>query len=246
MKRTGTIFFTALMLSAPLIAQQQLFLEEQEISTEEGNINAWVMPVTGDLENALDHLEDYCKDRSGIRMKSEGDYLLMAEEVSIPTITTSRGDLIGYGFSRESYNAIGIAFKLGYDISLNSEKWHLEMNNLRNYAREFMSYHYGQFYLESIEQAENEIQSLERDLRRKERELNRLERKIENTNDKLSVETDPDRIEGLNEEAATLNAEKEEVNNILPQLRSRIDLLKEDIERYKNESMMFQNAISSL
>lgn len=246
MKKKFSVFFILLLLATPLISQQRVFLQEKEIAMEEYSGTAWIFPVAGDIESALDHLKDYCKERSDVRMRNEGDHLVVAEEVSIPTIATQRGDLIGNGFPHESYNAMGIAFKLGYDIYLNSDMWDMEMNNLRNYAKEFMSYHYERFFAEQIEAVEDQIKTLERDLNREERDVESLNRKIERAGDKIEGETEQEEIEALNTEIATLRADRERLNETIPELQTRIDLLKTDVENLKNQSLTIQSAISSL
>ena len=246
MKKKLSILFSALLISIPLVAQQHLFLEEKEIIIGGNNATAWVFPVEGEIDGALDHLEDYCKERSDIKMKKEGDNLLIAEEVSIATIAKQRGDMIGYGFPLESYNALGIAFKLGYDIYLNSTLWNMEMNNLRNYAKEFMSYHYERSYSERIAAAEDEIKSLERELGKTERDVGKLEKDIERTNGKLADETDPAKVEEMKAELLTLNADLEKLKETIPHLRSRIELLQGDVGNLKDESLTIQSAISSI
>ena len=59
-------------------------------------------PVARDLDEALDDLREYSKDRSDVKMKKDGENLVIAEKVSIPTFVTKRGDLIGYGYINEN------------------------------------------------------------------------------------------------------------------------------------------------
>jgi outer membrane murein-binding lipoprotein Lpp len=243
-KKFSTLF--ALLLPVTLVAQQHISLQEREILIDGNNATAWVFPVAGEIKDALDHLKDYCKERSDVRLKNEGDNLIVAKEVSIPTIATKRGDLIGYGFPVESYNALGIAFRLGYDIYLNSRDWSLEMNNLRNYTKEFISYHYEQTYSDRIKAVEDEIASIEKELGKNEKEIEKLNRDIERTREKIALETDPAKIDEMNAEVTTLTADRERLNNTQPQLRSKAESLRTDVANLKNESLMIQSAISSL
>lgn len=80
-------------------------------------------------------------------MKKGGANLIIAEKVSVPVIITKRGDLIGYGFTKDNYYEIALIFRLGYDISINSKEWAVEMNNFCSYAKAFMSYHYEHYYI---------------------------------------------------------------------------------------------------
>ena len=70
-------------------AQIHLFLEEQVVDMDDGRSSAWVFPVAHDLDLAMGDLQDYCKDRSDVKLKKEGDNILMGEKVSIPTIATT-------------------------------------------------------------------------------------------------------------------------------------------------------------
>ncbi len=246
MKRNVSILVAALLLPVTLLAQQHLFLQEQDIVIDGNNATAWVFPVEGEIDNALDHLKDYCKERSKIKMKNKGTNLLIAEEVSIPAVSTKVGDLIGRGSPFESYNTVGIAFKLGYDIYLNSEQWNQEMTNLRNYAKEFMSYHYERSYKERIEAAEKEIKSLGKELSKGEKEVGKLGKKIDKINGKIADETDALEIQEMEAELTTLTVDQQRLQESLPQLRSRLELLKGDVNNLKNQSLTIQSAIISL
>ncbi len=76
-------------------------------------------------------LPDYCKDRGDVKLKKDGEYIMYGEKLSIPSIASKRGDLVGKGFITESYYGVALIFKLGYDISLNSADWSPEMKNFR-------------------------------------------------------------------------------------------------------------------
>ena len=160
MKKLYSIIVVVILLAGSAEAQIHLFLQEQEINLKDGKSSAWVFPVVNDLEEAMDDLQEYCKDRSDVKLKKDKENLYMAEKVSIPIIATKRGDLIGYGFITENYYGVALVFQMGYDISVNSIEWAVEMKNFRNYAKAFMSYHYEQHYARGIEALEKEIKSL--------------------------------------------------------------------------------------
>jgi len=245
MKRNFSILCALLLLPFMLVAQQHLFLDEKEIVIGENNATAWVFPVEGEIDGALSHLQDYAKERSKLKMKGRGN-MLIAEDVSIPAVANKNGDLIGYGFPLESYNAVGIAFQLGYDVYLNSEQWNQEMTNLRNYAKEFMSYHYERSYSERIESAEKEIKTLNKELAKGEKQVKKLEKKIERTGKKIAGETDPLQTQELEAELTTLTVDQQRLQESLPQLRSRLELLRGDVNNLKNQSLTIQSAIITL
>lgn len=246
MKNLYSTIIAVILLTGSADAQIHLFLQEQEINLKDGRSSAWVFPVARDLDEALDDLKDYCKDRSDVKMKNGGENLIIAEKVSIHTIATKRGDLIGYGFITETYYAIAMVFQMGYDISVNSKEWAVEMSNFRNYAKAFMSYHYEQSYARKISVLEKEIKSLEKQTGQNENKINSMNKKIENLNKKIFKETDEAKTETFKSEIATLESDIQALSDTLPQLRSEIEALQENVDKFKNESHTFQSTIGSI
>jgi phage host-nuclease inhibitor protein Gam len=230
----------------PSLGQIHLFLEEQEITLKDARSWAWVFPVARDMDEALDDLREYTKDRSDVRMRKDGENLMIAEKVSIPTIATKRGDLVGKGFITENYYAVALIFQLGYDISVNSQEWSVEMNNFRNYARDFMSYHYEQSYTRRIDALEKEIKALEREINQNDRKMGNMSRKISNLNTRISKETEEAKIAEYQEEITTLEADIQVINDATPQINSEIQVMQGNVEKLKTESHTFQTAIGSI
>lgn len=239
---SGILLFSALAATA----QIHLFLQEQEVELRDSRSAAWVMPVTGTLEEALNDLRDYCRDRTGVRMRNEGSDQVIAEKVSIPIIITMRGDLIGRGFITENYNGLAMVFQLGYDISLNSRDYPVEMKNFRDYARSFMSYHYEQAYTRRIDALEKEIRSQERDINQNENRIGSMTRRIGNLNDRIEKEEDETRIESYRSEITTLEADIQQLSDGIPGIQSQIEIMKSNVEKLKEELNAYQTTIGSI
>jgi len=246
MKNLYSTIIAVILFAGSADAQIHLFLQEQEINLKDGGSSAWVFPVARDLEEALDDLKEYSKDRSGVKMKNGGENLIIAEKVSIPAIATKRGDLIGYGFITENYYAVAMVFQMGYDISVNSKEWAVEMNNFRSYAKAFMSYHYEQSYARRISVLEKEIKSLEKQTGQNENKINSLNKKIENLNKKIFKETDEAKTETFKSEITTLESDIQALSDTLPQLKSEIEALQGNVDKFKSESHTFQSTIGSI
>ena len=246
MKRILFILIAGILLTGSLEAQIHLFLQEQEVKLDDGTSGAWVFPVARGLDEALDDMKDYCKDRSDVKMRKEGENLLIAEKVSIPTVAIKRGDLVCYGYITENYYAMALVFQLGYDISLNSKEWALEMSNLRNYSREYMSYHYEQSYSRRVKALEKEIKALEKEKGQNENKIGNLNKKVDGISKKMAQETDTEKMEELDAESTTLKSDIQELEDSLPVLQTQIDQLESNVEKLKNESLTFQSTIGSL
>jgi uncharacterized coiled-coil protein SlyX len=245
--KTRLFFLIAgIFISGGIQAQVHLFLQEQDIELKDTRSSGWVFPIAQGFDEAFNDLQQYCRDRSDVRMRKDGDQLYVADKVSMPVIASKRGDLIGFGFATESYNAMAIVFQLGYDISVNRGEWPMEMSNLRNFAKEFMSYHYEQSYARRIDELEKSVKAFERDIDQNERKIGNMEGKIENTRRKIEKETDPAKVTDMENEIATLESDIEELSNALPGLRNDVENMKSNIEKLRNESMTFQNAIASV
>lgn len=246
MKKIYLFLIAGCLLWSSLHAQIHLFIQEQEVNLPDATSMAWVFPVARDLDEALDDLKDYCKDRSDIRMKKRGDNLMIAEEVSIPTIITLRGDMIGYGFITENYYGMAMVFQLGYDISLNSTDWVTEMMNFRNYAKEFMSYHYEQSYLRRIEAVEKDIKSVEKQKRQNENKMARYAKDIEGIRRRVAKESDTEKIAAMKQEETALESDIQNLRDTLPVLQAEIGQFNQNLDKLKNESNTYQTTISSL
>ncbi len=246
MKMMYSLLIATLLITPSIEAQIHLFLEEQEINLKDARSSAWVFPVARELDEALGDLRDYTKDRSNVKMKKGGENLVIAEKVSIPAIVTKRGDLIGYGFITDTYYGIALVFQLGYDISVNSIDWTVEMSNFRNYAKEFMSYHYEQSYTRRIESLEKEIKSLERQMNQNEGKIDNYSKKIAALNKRIAKETDNAKIESNKREISTLESDIQELTDANPKLKSQIEMLQANVSKFKDESNSYQAAIGSI
>jgi len=245
MKKILFMLTAGIMITGSLQAQIHLFIEEQEVNLSDGKSSAWVFPVTGSLEEALDDLKDYCKDRSDVKLKKGGDNLIIAEKVSLPIIATKRGDLIGFCYITEQYYAMALVFKLGYDISVNSREWTSEMQNFRNYTKAFMSYHYEQSYARRVKVLEKELKAVEKDKEQNENKINNLTNKINNLSKKIGKETETTKIEGYESDINTHEADIRQLMDTLPGLESKIADLKAQINQTMTESNTYQSTIGA-
>ncbi len=246
MKKLFLILLIVNFLAGSTDAQIHLFLQEQEVDLKDSKSSAWVFPVARGLDEALDDMKQYCKDRSDIRMKKGGENMVIGEKVSVPTIATKRGDMIGYGFITENYYGIAMVFQLGYDISINSQEWAVEMKNFRNYTKEFMSYHYEQSYSRRIKALEKEIKSQQKQINQNENKIESLNKKIENLNKKIEKETDEAKISTFQSDITTMESDIQELTDVIPQLRTQVQNFQNNVDKLKAESHAFQNAIGSI
>jgi peptidoglycan hydrolase CwlO-like protein len=246
MKKRFFLLILALLAVRANHAQIHLFLEEQEVAYDDSKLSAWVMPVMNNLEEALKDLDDFVKDRSDARMKKGGENIIIAEKVSLPAIATKRGDLIGYGYITDSYYAVAVIFRLGYDISLNSQDWPKEMENFHTYARQFMSYHYEHAYDRRVEEIDKEIKDVEKEKSQNEKQIDGNNKRIDNLNKRIEKETDETKLSQFNTEIATLQAEIQTLSANIPPLDARIQDLQERKDKLNTEAHTYLGTIGTL
>lgn len=246
MKTRISLLGGSILLTFSLQAQVHLFLEEQEVGLPDGVSTAWVFPVIGNLEDALEDLDDYCKERSDVKMKNGGNNLIIAEKVSIPAIASKRGDLVGYAYITDQNYNMALVFQLGYDISLNSTDWPTEMGSMRNYAKAFMTYHYEQEYARRLKTQEKELNALEKEKKQNVNKIDNLTNKVNNLGKKIGKETETAKIEAYEAEIRTLEADVKQLMDTLPGLEANITQLKTRIEQNLSESSVYLSTIGGL
>jgi peptidoglycan hydrolase CwlO-like protein len=193
----------------------------------------------------LNDLKEFLKDRSDIKLKKDGDNILIAEKASLPAITTKRGDLIGYSQITEQYYSMAIAFRMGYDISLSTAEWPREMESLKQYVKAFMTFHYEQVYARRIKDLEKELDGVEKERDQTESKLNSLTKKINNNSKKIGKETETEKIDAFQAEINTLESDMKVLMDTLPGLQSKIDQLTKKIEQNKTESNTYLSTIAT-
>ena len=245
MKKFYSLLLIAFMGILSVHSQIHLFLEEQVVDLGDSRSSAWVFPVAHDLDQAMGDLQDYCKERSDVKLKKEGENIVMGEKVSIPTIATKRGDLVGKGFITETYYGVALIFQMGYDISLNSVDFAPEMKNFRNYAKEFMSYHYEKSFTRRVVAVEKQISDLEKEKGKGENKIGSANKRIQNLNKKIAKETDESKLSLYKAEIEANEMEITTISSSNSKLKEQIDQLKGDNEKLKEELHKFQSNIAA-
>lgn len=246
MKKITSLVIIALVVCPALNAQIKLFLEEQEVQIDDGRQYGWVMPIVGDLDEALKDLDNFGKERSDIKLKRSGENLMIAEKVSLLSIIAKRGDLIGYAYNANNYNVIALVFRMGYDISLNSVEYESEMDSFRDYARQFMAYHYEQAYARKLDNIDKDMKELEKDRGQAERQIGNMNDQIEKNNKKIEKETDASKIADYRSENTSLSSDIENLSNTLPQHTSKLKELQTLKDQLSTEAHSYLETISSL
>ncbi len=227
-------------------AQIYLNLSEQELSIKEETYPAWVFPLAGAPEEALKDLAKFCKQRNSIKMKRVSNDLFMAKKIRLPAVSKLRGDLIGYAFSLDMEEQMGVVFLFGYDIALNSRNRPVEMESMRKYVKSFMSYHFEQEYNRQVKIQEKELGALERERGQDLKKINNLTNKVNNLGKKIGKATETAEIEALEKEIRALEAEVRQLMDLVPGLDQQIIQHQDRMDQLLAESHQYLGTIGNL
>jgi peptidoglycan hydrolase CwlO-like protein len=137
-------------------------------------------------------------------------------------------------------------FRMGYDISINSEEYPTEMENFHTYARQFMSYHYEQAYARRIEVIDDEIKDLEKEKEKLEKDINSMTRRIDNINGRIEKETDESKLAEMRMEVTTLEGDIVNVQQMIPDLDLKLEELHARKDQLNTEAHTYLGTIGSL
>jgi len=223
-----------------------LFIQEQRLQIGDATLSAWVIPVPSDFEYAFKEFQSFAKDRIDIKMKKEDDMLYVAEKVSVPRISALRADMMAYAFNANGHSDLAFVYKLGYDLSLNTELWPADMGNLRSITKEFMLQLYSEFYSDSIAVLEKDLKNLEKEKSSMVKDRENNIGKISKNQKSLTKEKDQIKIADLEAEVTSLTRANENITRTLPEMDEKIGKVKMKITALKHEMVEVQNAIGAI
>jgi len=226
---------TGLML-AVLANAQSVFLIEKNMPTQEASsANMLVFNVCKDLEKVEQNLGDFIKERYDLKMKNNSKYSQIAEKASIPALSEYRGDLIAYFHHTDTGNAASIGFAMGYDIYLNSQDNAEGMKNFRNMVKNFMSYHYQDYYQNSLDDLEKQLKDANKEVNKRETDINRFKKDDISLGKKLLKEDDPAKKQKLEADKLEANHKVDILYNELPPYREQISTLEKNMHEVREE-----------
>lgn len=237
--------FLIVIFCAVTVHAQSVYLVEQKKSTQETSAaNMLVFKVCEDNELAEKDLKDFIKDRYSLKMKNNTKYSLIAEAVSIPSISPYRGDLICYFHHTDTGNAAAIGFAMGYDIYLNSEDNADGMNNFRELVKDFMTYHFQTYYKASLDDLEKQLKDTNKEIHKRESDINGLKKDVINLDKKILKEEDELKIQKMETEKLTSNQKIELLYNELPPFKEQLTSIETKIDEKKKELNTYSTQIT--
>ncbi|MEH0158717.1 hypothetical protein V6R21_32075 [Limibacter armeniacum] len=170
-------------ISEVALSQQMVALEEKEITIKGNRMSAWVTTIESDIDQAKGDIKRFAKQEYGIRLK-EKKSVLIAKEIKMKGITDKKGDVwvnVTPGVIPGTADA-AFAYQLGYDVSLNSTDFPEAMSSMQQAVKEFIRYHYKNYYKNQIEEKEDRLKLLNKRAKKIEKEIKENEKLIKKSN----------------------------------------------------------------
>lgn len=225
---------------------QQLFLIEDQVTTDDTKVSALLIKTTNDFDEAIDNYKKYVKEEYDLKVKKNNSTTYMIEMVELPHLSVRRGDLYNYLYQTDSANIMAFSFRLGYDISINTEEYPQEMQEFRKFIVGYMEYHYHAHYMKLIDEQRKIMDQAVKELRQNENKISSIHKKASSLDKKYQKETDELKKSEISSEKATLESEVEILTEKLPKQRQKVSDLEEVISIFKEELNGYHQEISSL
>ena len=240
-----------LILSLPKWGNSQnLFLIEDEVMDDDTKVTALIIRSTDDFDEAMDNFKDFVKDKHDLKVKKENNQTYMIEAVELPHLSIKRGDLKIYLKQTDSTKIMAFSFRLGYDISINSEEYPEEMTEFKKFVLDYMEYNNHEHYMATIEEKSKLLDKSVKELRQNEDKIGSLQKKVGSLDNKYQKETDESKKTDIASDKNSLENEIETLTNQLPELRESVSEqeevisgLKEEMNNYHQEIMTLQSSV---
>jgi hypothetical protein len=223
------IFFSTCLLA------QNLTLTHSKIPVADVTADVWSANLNDNMSFYEKTFEDFTKKEFGIRSRSDGKNEEFLEKVSIPQVTDKRGDLRLTFYTEGDRNKLGLSLLLGYDVWINPDDYPAEMGRLKQFAKDYLRFHYTEYYNEIIDQDLKLIASYKKSIEKSEKSIGTMRSQISKNEDKLESETNSNRRNSLEKKNQENTADIERLEAEIPELQGKIDSLDEHVLQTKEK-----------
>ena len=223
-----------------------MFLIEDMVSTKDMSVNALIINMTDDFDEAVANYKEFVKDGYELKVKKENNTTYVVEEVDLPHISVKRGDLKAYLFHTDSMNVMAFSFLLGYDVFLTSQDHPEEMAQFKKFVVDFMDFHYKAHYSVGINEQTKALESLKKELLKNETKISSLKKKVVSLAKKESKETDSTKKVEINAEKQLTQNEIDETVELVTTMRVDVTSKEKEVYGLKDELNKCHLQITSL
>jgi len=237
----------ALVFCLPTLAiAQDVFIIEDMVNTTDVSVNAFIIGIRGDFDDAIDNYKEFVKAGYEYKVEKENKTTYIIEAVDLPHISVKRGDLKTYLIHTDSMNLLAFSFLLGYDVFLTSKEQPLEMAQFKKFVIDFMDYHYKAYFAGVIKEQDKGLESSQKELSQNENKISSLKKKIVSLAKKKEKEADETKKVAINAEMQLTENEIKVLEDQVAARRVEVINKEKAIYKLKAELNKYHLEITSL
>lgn len=167
------LFFAFINLKAQ---ESLLNFQEDKILINGVSVNVGNTMLNGDIKQINKSWISFIKSQLDKNMK-EDDGVLTLKETVINQITDKRGDLMVYIYNQDNLVSLNVAYKLGYDVYLNSRQYPDEYKKLEEFINQFIYYYYNDYFPTYIKDGSKDLKVLSKEKSNSEKSIKKAKKK---------------------------------------------------------------------
>ena len=189
-----TLLISALVLLTfwQVTAQNSLLnFKEENILINGASVDVANTMLKGDLNNIKKSWKSFIKKHIDEKMSDDNGVLTVKETV-INQITDKRGDLLTYIYNKDNEISLNVAYKLGYDVYMNSAQYETEFKKLEDFVNLFVYNYYNDYLPKYIKGKNKSLKVLTKEKSKAEKSLKKSEKetaKLNKSNASIKKET---------------------------------------------------------
>ena len=237
----------AVVIGLPTLTNaQNVFIIEDMVNTKDVSVNAFIINIKGDFDDAINNYKDYVKSAYEYKVDKENKTTYIIEAVELPHISVKRGDLKTYLIHTDSMNLLAFSFLLGYDVFLSSKEQPQDMAQFKKFVVDYMDFHYKAYYAGVTKEQSKSLEGSKKDLSQNETKISSLKKKVVSLAKKKEKEENSTKKVEINAEMQLTENEIKELNLQVTAKRKEIIVKEKELYRLKTELNKYHLEITSL
>lgn len=237
----------AIILTFPLqIIAQDVFMIEEMVTTKDLSVNALVINMTDDFDEAIANYKEFVKEGYELKVKKENSKTYTIEAVDLPHLSVRRGDLNTYLFHTDTMNVMAFSFLLGYDVFLTSKDNPDEMARFKQFVIDYMDFHYKAYFTKGIDAQSKDLDGLKKDLLQNENKISSLKKKLVTLSKKEAKEEDATKKVEIGSELKLTQNEIDELVELVATMRVDVNEKEKELYALKDNLNKYHLQIISL
>lgn len=174
--------FCLILFTLPA-SSQQLVVEERTVKNEESDeLLSWTTRLDQDMAYCMETYGSFIKEFFNTKVDKRGKTILVAEKTRIPELSDLRVDQRAIFNVETGGTAVSFTFSPGYDIHFGKELYVDEFKKGEQFVKNFVRYHYKEFYGEKIKSIQDGIDSKQKDIESNDKKIERNNKSIADNN----------------------------------------------------------------